>query len=133
MVKQTKFYNIITICIQQEVVELAGYTERVATLVTVLEDCAESKYKRKVASEAVMNSKLGQSQNRRRTISKSGSADPSSRRLPSLSLEFSANGTPLIQGLVAQSIDGSIVLEDVRKLPTHIFLVRPQSKRLFFL
>ena len=108
-------------------VELAGYTERVATLVTVLEDCAESKYKRKVASEAVINSKLGQSQNRRRTISKSGSVDPSSRRLPSLSLEFSANGTPLIQGLVAQSIDGSIVLEDVRSLPPQRLLACPDQ------
>ena len=40
---------------------MAGYTERVDTMITVLEDCAQSRYKRKIASEAVINSKIGQS------------------------------------------------------------------------
>ena len=45
---------------------MAGYTERVDTLITVLEDCAKSKYKRKIASEAILNSKTGDKARRRK-------------------------------------------------------------------
>ena len=101
---------------------MAGYTERVDTLITVLEDCAKSRYKRKIASEAVISSKTGQNVSRRRMNSslrnKLGISNQSVQRSTSICLEFDANGTPLIQGLVAESIDGSILLENVSNCRT---------------
>lgn len=116
---------------------MAGYTERVDTLITVLEDCAKSKYKRKIASEAVISSKTGQNISRRgMSVSlnknKLGNANQSVRRAPGVCLEFDTNGTPLIQGLVAESIDGSILLENVSNCRTSsnasTLLVFSQSK-----
>ena len=101
---------------------MAGYTERVDTLITVLEDCAKSRYKRKIASEAVISSKIGQNINRHRVSvslkNKLGNVIQSVRRAPDVCLEFDTNGTPLIQGLVAESIDGSILLENVNNCRT---------------
>ena len=87
---------------------MAGYTERVDTLITVLEDCAKCKYKRKIASEAMMlNSKVGEKTSRRK---RTETEEDSNRRQ---CLEFDRNGSPLIQGLVTESTDGSILLENV--------------------
>merc|ERR1712018_197846 len=55
----------------KEVVEMAGYTERVDTLMTVLNDCARNKYKKKVASEAMANSKADGPRKRNESLSKS--------------------------------------------------------------
>ena len=88
---------------------MAGYTERVDTLMTVLEDCAKSKYKRKIASEAIMGSQ--------------NSGNRAAKRNRSVCLEFDSNGAPLIQGLVTESIDGSILLENVSKTTSMIILL----------
>ena len=93
--------------------ELAGYTERVATLVTVLEDCAHGKYQRKIASAATaMNAGHASTPSRRRQIS-SVSLNTKTKCQPTTCLEFDKHGMPLIKGLVAQSVDGSIILENV--------------------
>ena len=108
---------------------MAGYTERVDTMITVLEDCAHSRYKRKIASEAIISSKISQNTNlRSMSVSlnknKLGNVNQSVKRAPSVCLEFDNNGTPLIQGLVAESIDGSILLENVRNYNTSPILAQ---------
>ena len=95
---------------------MAGYTERVDTLITVLEDCAKSKYKRKIASEAILNSKTGDKARRRKisdNLHKDVAGFRTSRREPSVCLEFDTKGFPLIQGLVTESTDDTILLQDV--------------------
>ena len=95
---------------------MAGYTERVDTLITVLEDCANSKYKRKIASEAILNSKAGDKARRRKisdNLHKDVAGFRTSRREPSVCLEFDTKGFPLIQGLVTESTDDTILLQDV--------------------
>ena len=93
---------------------MAGYTERVDTLMTVLNDCAKNKYKRKIASEAIANSKTGT--NVDKTDSSRNKSEPSNKaakRKASVCLEFDSNGAPIIQGLVTESLDDSILLENV--------------------
>ena len=93
---------------------MAGYTERVDTLMTVLSDCAKNKYKRKIASEAIANSKTGT--NVDKTDSSRNKSEPSNKaakRKASVCLEFDSNGAPVIQGLVTESLDDSILLENV--------------------
>ena len=96
---------------------MAGYTERVDTMITVLKDCSQSKYKRKIASEAMLGYKTIQNTSRRRMSvglkNKLGNVNQFTQPALREILEFDANGTPLIQGSVAESIDGSIVLENV--------------------
>ena len=46
------FWRQIQIWDTQEVVELAGYTARVATMCEVFEDCSEGRYARKAVVEA---------------------------------------------------------------------------------
>ena len=109
--------NLCLITYLKEVVEMAGYTERVDTLITVLEDCAKSKYKRKIASEAILNSKAGDKARRRKisdNLHKDVAGFRTSRREPSVCLEFDTKGFPLIQGLVTESTDDTILLQDVR-------------------
>ena len=93
---------------------MAGYTERVDTLMTVLNDCAKNKYKRKIASEAIANSKTGT--NVDKTDSSRSKSEPSTKpakRKSSVCLEFDSNGAPIIQGLVTESLDDTILLENV--------------------
>ena len=95
---------------------MAGYTERVDTLITVLEDCAKSKYKRKIASEAIMGSQNIDDLKHNDDVKKrKDSVSRVAKRNMSVCLEFDSNGAPLIQGLVTESIDGSILLENVSK------------------
>ena len=93
---------------------MAGYTERVDTLITVLNDCAKNKYKRKIASEAITNSQTGMNADMSDGIkTKTESMNRAAKRKKSVCLEFDSNGTPLIQGLVTESLDDSILLENV--------------------
>ena len=88
----------------KEIVELAGYTARVATMVEVFEDCSEGKYQRQVVKSASKNSK--------------GSLNSK------LNLEF-VNGIPISRGIVTESIDGSIVLEQVPIITPNCDVVVP--------
>ena len=93
---------------------MAGYTERVDTLMTVLNDCAKNKYKRKIASEAIANSKTGTNVDKNDSSrNKSEPSNKAAKRKASVCLEFDSNGAPLIQGLVTESLDDSILLENV--------------------
>ena len=90
------------------------FEANVDTLMTVLNDCAKNKYKRKIASEAIANSKTGT--NVDKTDSSRSKSEPSSKpakRKPSVCLEFDSNGAPIIQGLVTESLDDTILLENV--------------------
>jgi len=73
----------------QDVVELAGYTERVAMLMVVLDDCSKGKYVR--------------------------SSVESERQQASLGLVLGPGGAPLANGVVAESDDGAVDLADVSK------------------
>ena len=77
----------------QEIVELAGYTARVATMVQVFEDCSIGKYERQVV--------------------KSIKGHKDSHKDNSFHLEF-INGRPIAKGRVTESIDGAIILEKVQ-------------------
>ena len=102
---------------------MAGYTERVDTLMTVLEDCAKSKYKRKIASEAILGSQnIDEWKNNDDAKKKTDSVSRAAKRNLSVCLEFDSNGAPLIQGLVTESIDGSILLENVRQTNIIIYI-----------
>ena len=93
---------------------MAGYTERVDTLITVLNDCAKNKYKRKIASEAITNSQTGMNVDTSDGIkTKTELMNRVAKRKKSVCLEFDSNGAPLIQGLVTESLDDSILLENV--------------------
>ncbi len=74
----------------QEIVELAGYTARVATMVEVFEDCSIGKYERQVVK----------------------SVKSQKNHLIDFQLEFN-NGRPVANGSVTESTDGTIVLEKV--------------------
>ena len=100
---------------------MAGYTERVDTLMTVLNDCAKNKYKRKIASEAMANSKTGiNAESRDGKRNRKESMSQIAKRKESVCLEFDHNGAPLIQGLVTESLDDSILLENVSQNPLSI-------------
>ena len=102
---------------------MAGYTERVDTLMTVLEDCAKSKYKRKIASEAILGSQnIDEWKNNDDAKKRTDSGSRAAKRNLSVCLEFDSKGAPLIQGLVTESIDGSILLENVRQTNIIIYI-----------
>ena len=93
---------------------MAGYTERVDTLITVLNDCAKNKYTRKIASEAIKNSQTGVNVETSDGMkNKTESMNRAAGRKQSVCLEFDHNGAPMIQGLVTESLDDSILLENV--------------------
>ena len=75
----------------KEIVELAGYTARVAVMVVVFEDCSKGIYKRNVVT----------------TTKSKNKGDDSV-----FQLEFK-DGSPLIKGRVKETNDGTIVLEKV--------------------
>ena len=102
---------------------MAGYTERVESLMTVLEDCAKSKYQRKIASEAIMGSQnIDKGKHDDDVRKRTDSASRAAKRNLSACLEFDTNGAPLIQGLVTESIDGSILLENVGSTNSFIYI-----------
>ena len=102
---------------------MAGYTERVDTLMTVLEDCAKSKYKRKIASEAILGSQnIDEWKNNDEVKKRTDSVSRAAKRNLSVCLEFDSNGAPLIQGLVTESIDRSILLENLSINTTIIYI-----------
>ena len=79
-------------------VELAGYTARVATMVEVFEDCSVGKYKRNIVTTTKSKK------------SSSAVAAIGERK----ELEFK-NGSPVIKGLVTEAADGTIIVENVRR------------------
>lgn len=70
---------------------MAGYTARVATMIQVFEDCSTGKYQRSVVTSSV----------------KTKATKPNQ-----FHLEFD-NGRPVINGLVTETTDGTIILENV--------------------
>ena len=86
-------FNIISL---QEVVELAGYTARVATMVEVFEDCSVGKYRRNIVTT---------------TKGKKTSSDSAIGERKEL--EFK-DGSPVIKGVVTEAADGTIIVENVR-------------------
>ena len=89
----------------KEIVELAGYTARVATMVEVFEDCSQGKYERQVVKTATAAKTKGSLNSK-------------------LNLEF-VNGIPISRGIVTESIDGSIVLEQVPIITPNCDVVVP--------
>ncbi len=79
---------------KQDVVELAGFTSRVSTMLEVFEDCSRGMYARNVVTSR-------KSTQKRHSLTNAAAA-----------IEF-RDGVPVIKGTVIESIDGSIVLEDV--------------------
>lgn len=86
-------FNILSL---QEVVELAGYTARVATMVEVFEDCSVGKYRRNIVTT---------------TKGKKTSSDSAIGERKEL--EFK-DGSPVIKGVVTEAADGTIIVENVR-------------------
>ncbi|KAG7156504.1 ATP-binding cassette sub-family D member 2-like [Homarus americanus] len=95
----------------KEIVELAGYTARVGNMLQVFEDVQKGRYKRP-------------------TVIMDGEQQPERER--SAILSFS-NGMPIINGIVTESIDGTIIIENVPivtpncdvVVPTLTLTVRP--------
>ncbi len=88
----------------KEIVELAGYTARVAALMEVMAECSEAKYKRNVVTTT----------NKNKAIS------------TDVVLEFE-HGAPKINGDVAEStIDGEIILEAVPIVTPNCDVVVPR-------
>ena len=80
----------------KEVVELAGYTARVAIMIQVFEDCSQGRYRRQVVAAAGTALSKG-----------------SKKEEDEFNLEF-YDGMPVSRGLVTESKDGTIHLENVR-------------------
>ena len=95
----------------KEVVELAGYTARVAEMVQVFEDCSVGNYKKNVVADS-LDPKKGLGRRRLDSIRQS------------VSLDFGPSGAPLINGNIEESDDGTIVIQDV--------MVFKPSKKLGF-
>ncbi|XP_034952061.1 ATP-binding cassette sub-family D member [Chelonus insularis] len=79
----------------KELVALAGYVNRVSEMFDVFKDAALCKYQRTVVTS-------------QQTRGANGSITPSPERI----LEFE-DGVPVIKGIVRESLDGSIALNDV--------------------
>ena len=75
----------------KEIVELAGYTARVAVMIQVFEDCSDSKYQRQAVAGAPSKGVTNETQ---------------------FSIEFQ-DGMPVSKGVVTESTDGTIHLENV--------------------
>ena len=75
----------------KEIVELAGYTARVAVMIQVFEDCSDSKYQRQAVAGAPSKGVPNETQ---------------------FSIEFQ-DGMPVSKGVVTESTDGTIHLENV--------------------
>ena len=86
----------------KEIVELAGYTARVAVMIQVFEDCSDSKYQRQAVAGAPSKGVTNETQ---------------------FSIEFQ-DGMPVSKGVVTESTDGTIHLENVGNMIFWLFMSR---------
>lgn len=84
--------------------ELAGYTERVAILIKVFEDCSVGKYQRKVVTTTKTKKAAAEREN--------------------VKLEFK-DGSPVIKGVVEEAAKGTIVVENVPIVTPNCDIVVP--------
>ncbi|PSN48985.1 ATP-binding cassette sub-family D member 3 [Blattella germanica] len=85
------FYNLLLLQCLIEIVELAGYTSRVGDMLDVFEDASKGKYQRTVVAD-IDSKQLTKYNNFR--------------------MEF-RNGQPVVKGIIKETTDGTIMLDNV--------------------